>query len=126
MEGWRKREEENGRGMARRQEKKRAVPYSSDSNLDVNCRLMSRQSAMLPGNHSGIQENEARKKFCWTGAQQSRSIELSFYLRYLSRTRQNMSGVANGGAHTRCHTVQASSSIWNSGIEAGAAVTANS
>lgn len=61
MEGQRKREENDG-GMARRQEKKRAVPYSSDSNLDVNCRLMSRRSGMLLGNHSGIQENEARKK----------------------------------------------------------------
>lgn len=62
---WRKaggRKEENGRGKARRQEKKRAVPYSSDSNLDVNCRLMSRRSGMLLGNHSGIQENEARRK----------------------------------------------------------------
>lgn len=48
--------------MARGQEKERVGSYSSDSNLDVNCRLMSRRSGMLLGNHRGIQENEARKK----------------------------------------------------------------
>jgi len=67
-----RRREEKERGMARRQEKERSVSYSSDSNLDVNCRLMSRQSGMLLANHRGIQENEARRKSCWTGAQQSR------------------------------------------------------
>lgn len=113
---WRKaggRKEENGRGKARRQEKKRAVSYSSDSNLDVNCRLMSRRSGMLLGNHSGIQENEARRKNanCQTGAQQSLSIELSFYLRYLSRTRQNMGGVAYDDADTSRQVAQASGSI---------------
>lgn len=61
MERVRERGEEKERRMARRQEEKRAVPYSSDSNLDVNCRLMSQRSGMLLGNHSGIQENEARK-----------------------------------------------------------------
>ncbi len=47
--------------MARRQEQKRAVPFSSDSNLDVNCRLMSQWSGVLLGDHSGIQENKAKK-----------------------------------------------------------------
>lgn len=45
-------------------ERKRLVSYSSDSNLDVNCRLMSQPSCMLLGNHTGIRENEARKKYC--------------------------------------------------------------
>lgn len=44
------------------EDKKRAISYSSDSNLDVNCRLMSLQRCMLLGNHRGIQENDARKK----------------------------------------------------------------
>ena len=89
---------------------------------------MSRRSGMLLGNHSGIQENEAKRKNanCQTGAQQSLSIELSFYLRYLSRTRQNMGGVAYDAADTRCRVAQASSSIWSFCIEAGAAVPANS
>lgn len=56
------REKENGRGTARKQEKKIAISYPSDSNLDVNCRLMSQRSGKLLGNHGGIQENEARKK----------------------------------------------------------------
>lgn len=46
------------------EDKKRAVSYSSDSNLDVNCRLMSQWSRTLLGNHGGIQENDARKKLC--------------------------------------------------------------
>lgn len=46
----------------RPEDKKRAISYSSDSNLDVNCRLMSLQRCMLLGNHRGIQENDARKK----------------------------------------------------------------
>lgn len=57
---------EEGRSEGWPEDKKRAVSYSSDSNLDVNCRLMSQWT--LLGNHGGIQENDARKKYCYTGA----------------------------------------------------------
>lgn len=64
------------------EDKKGAVPYSSDSNLDVNCRLMSRRSGMLLGNHSGIQENEAnnkkkKKDRCTTERSLNRAVVLS-------------------------------------------------
>lgn len=57
-------EEERSESEGWPEDKKRAVSYSSDSNLDVNCRLMSQWSGMLVSNHGGIQENDARKKHC--------------------------------------------------------------
>lgn len=68
-------------------------------------------------NHRGIQENEARKKCFWTGAQQSFSSGLSFYLRHLYFPQMGHDH------HTCCHTVRALSSMWNSGIEVGPAAT---
>lgn len=76
---------------------KRAAPQSSDSNLDVNCRLMSRRCGMLLGNHSGIRENDARK----TKTLYDRcTTELPLYLCYLSGTRQNSDSGGDSGART--------------------------
>lgn len=98
--------------MARRQKKERTFSYSSDSNLDVNCRLMSRRSGMLLGNHRGIQEGgggRGIKKIqldrC-TAERRNRAVVLSA----LSISHTTGRG-AYGGVRTRCHTPQDSSSI---------------
>lgn len=58
------------------------------------------------------------KKICfWTGAQQIFSSGLSFYLRHLYFPQMGHDH------HTCCHTVRASSSMWNSGIGVGPAAT---
>lgn len=105
---WRK--ERNDRGMARKQ-KKRAIPYSL-INLNVNCRLMSWRSGMLLGKMKP-EENMVPDR-CTTEPLNG-AVVLSA---------PSILHTTDLDHHTCCHTVRASSSMWNSGIEVGAAATA--
>lgn len=90
------RRKNGGAGEGRPEDEKGAFSYSSDSNLDVNCRLMSRRSGTMLGNHTGIQENEART--------------FTFLLdRCTAERRFICAGSADSGAHTCCHTAADSS-----------------
>lgn len=104
------RKEKNDRGMARKQ-KKRAIPYSL-INLNVNCRLMSWRSGMLLGKMKP-EENMVPDR-CTTEPLNG-AVVLSA---------PSILHTTDLDHHTCCHTVRASSSMWNSGIEVGAAATA--
>lgn len=91
--------------------KKRAIPYSL-INLNVNCRLMSWRSGMLLGKMKP-EENMVPDR-CTTEPLNG-AVVLSA---------PSILHTTDLDHHTCCHTVRASSSMWNSGIEVGAAATA--